>query len=435
MLGKRIPTLLAMLLLVVAVAAAWFWKKNSVTVTSEEIVPQSVKITNIADNKFSVSWTTKIPTSGSVEYGRVGEKLDKQKSDDRGETYQGLTHHVTVTDLQPKTNYSFRIMSGPESKRFDNEGSVYTTMTGSTIASVPAARSLYGDVRGGSQDAILYITLPNAAPSSVVLNSSGSYSVAVSTMRSDDLESYVTYDPAATVVSLILDNGQQTSRVSVSTTNMAPVPTITLGSDADFRVATKPVVEETEQAAQVAQVEPQGLDILNIEPIEDSRINEITDAKYTLTNPATEGEVLSTTKPEFRGTGAANAEIQVAVTGQKTVSDTLRIGGNGSWSWTPAIALAVGKQKITISYKDKDGKAQTIVRNFSVTATTTTSEPAFVSTPSANINNSGTTSASPRANMPATDSGIPTTGVMTPMLLTLAFGFAIMVTGAFILAL
>lgn len=450
MLGKKIPTILALLLLVSIGIWIWIWQRNSVGVTSNEIVPQSVKITNIADNKFSVSWTTQAPTVGYVEYGSVGEKLDKQKGDDRGESYAGLTHHITVTDLQPATNYAFRILSGEKSQRFDNNGSVYTAQTGVTISSVPAARSLYGSVSGASEDTIVYIALPDAQPASITLNSSGTYSVPLSTIRNGDLTQFVSYDPAATIVALTLDNGVAKSEVNVSTTNITPVPTIAMGQNADYRAAPgqeEPVVSQIAQVEPqttttepVATVEPsptmaaQPVEIFNVEPLANPDINAVTPGSYTLTNPAVEGEVLSTTKPEFRGTGAANASITIAISGQKAVTDTAIVSAGGTWSWTPAIALSLGKQKITVSYKDKDGKAQTIVRNFSVTAATTTSEPAFVSTPSASTTTSIAT-ASPRTNIPATDSGVPVTGVMTPMLLTGALGFAIMVVGALLLAL
>lgn len=448
MLGKKIPTLLALLLLIFIGTSFWIWQRGNGVNTRAEIVPQSVKITNIADNKFSVSWTTQTPTIGKVEYGNVGEKLDKQKGDDRGDAFMGQTHHITITDLQPGTNYAFRILSGEGLQRFDNNGSVYTATTGTTITSVPAARSLYGDVTNANEDTLVYVTMPDAQPASLTLNSKGSYSIPLSTIRSADLKSFVSYDPAATVVSLTLDNGLTKSAVTVSTTNIAPVPTIAMGENADFRLLPG---QEQPVTTQVAQVEPQAsvmpeasvepsqtqaqpLEIFNVEPLADPEINAVTDGAYTLTNPAVEGEVLSTTKPEFRGTGAANASITISITGQKAVTDTVRISAGGSWSWSPAIALSLGKQKITISYKDKDGKSQTIVRNFSISAASATSEPAFVSTPSASTTTSVAT-ASPRTSIPATDSGVPVTGVITPMLLTSALGFAIMVLGAFLLAL
>lgn len=435
MLGKRIPTILAIVLLLTLGGLFWFWQRSGTTVSRTETMPISVKITNIADNKFSVSWTTQEPTLGRVEYGSVGERLDKQRGDDRGDDYVGKTHHITVGELQPNTNYAFRIMSGEDLRRYDNEGSVYTVTTGSTISTVPAARSLYGDVEGGSEDTIVYVTLPDAQAASVTVNSSGSYSVPLSTIRSADLRSYVTYDPAATVVSLLLSNGDDTSQVTVSTNNITPVPLVALGQNSDFR--STPTQGE-EAIAEIAQVEPQPVEIFNVDPITDPSINAVTNASYTLSNPAVEGEVLATTRPEFRGTGDSNAEIEIAITGQKEVRDTVRISAQGVWSWSPAIALGTGKQKITISYKDKDGKPQTIVRNFSITSSGISSEPAFVATPSASTSTSSSAasaSASPRVSIPATDSGVPVTGVITPMLLTTALGFAIMVVGALLLAL
>ena len=324
MLGKKIPTILALLFLVLAIGGVFLWRRSSQPSVNVAIVPKEVKITNIADNKFSVSWTTDSPTSGSVEYGKVGETLDKKANDDRGISHNGLTHHVTITELQPGTNYAFRILSGVPEKRFDNNGNVYSVTTGTTISGVPAARSLYGDVSGGTMDTLVYVTMPDAQPASMTLTSTGSYSIPLSTIRSADMRSFVAYDPAATVVSLFLDNGKEKSQVTASTTNISPVPVITLGQNADFRNAvTTPT--------QVAQVEPaqseaspstmpvaQTPDIFNVEPLAEPDINVVTNAKFSLTNPGIEGEVLSTTKPAFSGTGEANTELTITVSGQKT---------------------------------------------------------------------------------------------------------------------
>lgn len=436
MLGKKIPTLVAILLLIAAVVGLAVWQKSRTGTVSAEATPSGVKVTNIADNKFSVSWTTKSATKGALEYGSVGEKLDQRAEDDRGSSHTGLTHHVTVAGLQPGTNYAFRILSGTPERRFDNNGSVYSVSTGTTIASVPAARSLYGEVTGGSEDTIVYVTLPDAQPTSVTLKASGGYSVALSTIRSADLSAFVAYDPAATVVSLLVDNGVSQSQVTASTANISPVPTIALGQNADYRsVASEPTqVAQVEPVASPSEsTEPQAVEIFNVEPIEGAEVNQVTSTKYTLTNPGIEGEVLATTKPAFSGTGEANVEISLAVSGQKAVSDKVRVGAGGTWSWTPAIALSLGKQKITVTYTDKDGKVQKIERGFSVTAASATSEPAFVSTPSASTTTANV-SPSPRSGMPATESGVPVTGVMTPTLLTLGLSFAIMVVGAFLLA-
>lgn len=449
MLGKRIPTLIAILLLIGIGAGVWWWQKSTALPVNSEINPQEVKITNTSDTKFSVSWKTATMTTGAVEYGVVGGKLDLVADDDRGPTHKGYTHHITLSDLQPNTQYAFRILSGENRRRYDNNGSVYTATTGSSIAAVPAARSLYGDIVGSKYDEIIYVSMPGAFPASVTTKNSGSYSLAISTIRSTDLASYATYDPSATIISLLIVDGEKNTQVTATTSQITPLPTITLGTNADFRGVT-------EQELQVAQVEPttseptptpmptetpQAVEVFNIEPLANVDINAVTTKDYTITNPAIEGEVLSTTKPEFRGTGVANAPISIAISGQKAVSDSLRVASDGSWKWTPAIALSIGKQKITLSYTDESSKTKTIERAFSISTASVTSEPAFVASSSGETDNedgstnSGSlTSPSPRAAMPATESGVPVTGVMTPTLLTAGLGFAIMVIGAFLMA-
>lgn len=439
MLGKKIPTFLALLVLIAIGVGIFLWQKTGVSTNTAEIVPVGVKITNLSDSKFSVSWTTKTAVSGAVEYGSVGGKLDKKATDDRGETHIGLTHHVTISGLQPGTNYAFRILSSAAEKRFDNNGNVYSATTGSQLTQIPAARSLYGEVTGGSEDTIVYVAMPNAQAASVTLTSTGSYSVPISTLRSTDMSSYVSYDPSATIISLVIDNGTKKSQVSVSTANISPVPTTILGQDADYRVVGK-------ESPQIAQVEPTSAPnvteetaitptIFNVDPLQGADINAVTTYKYTLTYPSTEGEVITTTKPEFAGTGEPNADIDIALSGQKVVTDKVRLDASGNWSWSPAIALAIGKQKIVITYTDNNDQTKTIERGFSISNATVTSEPAFVASESANTNNATVSATpSPRVTIPATESGVPVTGAIAPTLLTGAIGFVIMVAGALIMA-
>ena len=435
--------MLALLLLFAAAAGLYFWIQSRKVPVEAGVIPQKVRITNVADNKFSVSWVTTTPTRGVVEYGKSGEKLMGSAGDERDSGASAgsyLTHHITIEGLQPSTAYSFRILSGAKATRFDNNGSPYTMSTGPVIANTPPAKSFYGTVKPGatspSEGALAYISLPGAAPVSTLVKSSGTYTVSLTTVRADDLKSYVIYDPSATVVSVTLDSGKEQSSVSVSTANMAPVPTITLGQNADFRnILETPLVAEV---ATTPQPSPEGAttpEIFNVEPLgEETTINAVTNSGLTLLNPATEGETLATLRPEFRGTAPASATLTIALTGQKAVSDTVAVLADGTWTWAPVIDLKVGKQTITVSYLPPSGTTQKLSRGFTVSTTKVTSDPAFVSSPSASTKTS-TASATPRAAMPATGSGVPTTGVIGPTLLTGILGVVIMVLGATLLAL
>lgn len=449
LLTRRFPTILGLLLLLAGIAGSIYYFRVVAPKTAPGVTPEKVRITNIADNKFSVSWVTQSATGGSVEYGAVGEKLTNIAKDERDTNTTGeyLTHHVTVEGLQPNTPYAFRILAGTANpRRFDNNGSPYTTTTGSVIGATPVSQNFYGNVQLSSKvpanGAIVYLTLPGGATASTLVRESGNYAFTLSTLRSSDLRSFVKFDPSATIANVTVEAGNQQAVSAVSLTNSAPVPTITLGQNTDFLNAP--------QAPNVAQVTPtQGTasasttpaGIFNVEPLTgQAAANAAAVGVVTIINPKDEGETLNTLRPEFRGTGPSGTTLSIAITGQKAISDTITIASDGTWTWTPVIDLKIGKQTITVSYLPTGGSTQKVARSFSVAKSIAGSDPAFVASPSASTkatasskpaSSSGTT----RTTMPATDSAVPVTGVIENTLLTGGLGIVIMVIGAALLSL
>jgi hypothetical protein len=437
LLTRRIPTILGLLLIMALVVGSFYYFQSKNIQTSATVVPDKVRISNIADNKFSVSWVSQEPTIGSIEYGQVGEKLTSVARDERDSGAQGeyLTHHVTVEGLQPSTQYAFRIVVGTKPNRFDNNGSPYTTATGPVIGATPTSQNFYGNVQLPSKQsadgAIVYIALPGGATASTLVRESGNYAFTLSTIRAADLRSYVIYDPAATIVSLTVESGQQQSTAAVSLANSAPVPTITLGQNADFlNVAQAPTVAEVQPTMEPIN-NPEAPSIFNVEPLSGAEINAVTSGAVTILNPKEDGETLSTLRPEFRGTGPAGTALSIALTGQKAVSDTVKIATDKTWSWAPVIDLKVGAQKMAVSYVNSDGKTEKIERTFTI-STNKVGEPAFVASASASIKASA--SPTPRTAMPATESGVPVTGVIENTILTGVLGIVIMLVGTILIA-
>lgn len=448
LLTKRFPTILGLFFLVVIVVGIFVYYSSTKTAkVASEIVPTKVRITNVADNKFSVSWITSSLTTGEVEYGQVGEKLTTRAKDDRDTSVAGqfVTHHVTVEGLQPSTQYAFRILTGDKPTRFDNSGSPYTVATGPVIGATPGSQNFYGNVvlpsKQPAEGAIVYISFPGAAPASAIVRDGGNYAFTLSTLRSSDNRSYITYDPSASIASITVESGKQQSIVSASLANSAPVPPITLGQNAEF-------LNQPQKVDEVAQVEvvAEKPAIFNVEPLvaDTANINAISTTTVTILNPKEPGEVLKTLRPEFRGTGPAGTTLSIALKGQKAISDTTQVGTDGTWTWAPVIDLKVGKQTITVSYLPSGGTTQKVEREFSVSTSTTGLDPAFVSSPSASVKTTTTqassspvssSSATPRVTMPNTDEGTPVTGVIENTLLTGALGLVIMVVGAVLLAL
>lgn len=452
LLTRRFPTILGLLLLIGAIVGAAIYFQGQAGQSSPDIIPEKVKISNVSDNKFSVSWVSKIPTSGAVEYGSVGEKLGTVIKDERDTSAVAkyLTHHVTIEGLQPNTQYAFRIVVD-ETARFDNNGSPYLTSTGPVIAGTPPSHNFYGNVvlpsKQSANGAIVYLTLPGGSTSSTVVRESGNYAFTLSTMRSSDLQTYIKFDPSATIANVMVESGGLQSTSSVSLANSAPVPTITLGVNSDFlNAAQEPSIAEV-VPGQSPTPTPETPSIFNVEPLaEEGDINVVTTGSVVLLNPKEPGETLTTLRPEFRGTGPAGLTLSIALTGQKAISDTTQIGTDGTWSWAPVIDLRAGRQTITVSYAASGGSTQRIIREFNVD-TTGGVTPAFVASPSASVvarasvrpsasaSSTATASATPRVAMPDTEEGVPVTGVIENTLLTSAVGIIIMVLGVALLTL
>jgi len=460
-LSKRIPTIIALILLVVAMGGGWWYLNKERPVATADEKPQAVRVTNVADNKFSVTWTTSGVTVGEIEWGVAGEKLSHLASDDRDTTkepqkYQ--THHITISELQPSTQYVFRIISGEKKVRFDDNGSPYKVQTGPSIAITPPAHSFYGQVEtetgqplGG---AIVYLLIPGAAPVSVLTKSSGGYSLSLSTIRAADLTKYVSYDPKATVVGVTVTTGKVESSASVATANAAPAPTIVMGRD-NTLPAKEPQVAQVEEASQEAKTVQTGETptVFNVEPLGEVPGES---GQVILLSPTEEGETVATDRPEIFGVGPAQTVISITLHSATPYSDTVVVDSAGEWAWTPPANLEPGEHTLTIAYVDLAGLERVITRNF-VVQPALAEEPAFEATPSASttptpkpsatatfkpsptpqidVNSQATPAASPREVIPSTESGVPVSGVMTPTVLTVMLGFVIMVVGALLVAL
>ncbi|MBC8422446.1 MAG: right-handed parallel beta-helix repeat-containing protein, partial [Chloroflexi bacterium] len=120
-----------------------------------------VRVTNVRDTSFTVSWITDIPSDGHANYGTDPATLDQIAYDARGTGARDDTHYVTIADLSPSTTYYFDVVSG--STTDDNGGAHYVVITGPTLG-LPTVDTIYGQVfkedeTTPAEGTIVYITL------------------------------------------------------------------------------------------------------------------------------------------------------------------------------------------------------------------------------------------------------------------------------------
>lgn len=286
--NKKIPTVVGILVLLLGVVAGVvlvsqqsglsFFTKAGPTST-----PRQVRISNISETGFTVSWISDTSVSGFVKYGADQNVLDKTFADDRdrvsGMTGLFTTHFVTISGLKPNTPYYFTIGSGSTS--YDDSGKPYTVKTAKTAAK-PAADTISGKVLLGSgqpaSGVIVYVEVEGGAPLSALTKTSGTWSLSLSATRTKDLEGYLEYDKQNAKVSIFAQAAELgTANMAVTTAEDSPVADITLGKSQDLAstggggmapAATITIANQSISPAEIVVTSGQVVKVINNDPTE-----------------------------------------------------------------------------------------------------------------------------------------------------------------------
>ena len=228
-----------------------------------------VRVANVRDTSFTVSWVTDQLATGEVHYGgangvwhgsdladasttdvpsALDTSLDQVAYDDRGAGTSDDTHYVTLTGLTPNTTYYFDVVS--DGTTDDNEGAHYAVTTGPTLA-LPNSDTIYGQVFKAcsepcrredgttpAEGAIVYITLRDAdgsgspdeaAPLSALVEGSGYWLANLGNARTAGLTAYFGYSASGDGVELRAQGGGDGTAVqTVDTANDRPAPSMVL---------------------------------------------------------------------------------------------------------------------------------------------------------------------------------------------------------------
>ncbi|HAV15057.1 MAG TPA: hypothetical protein DCX25_01890 [Candidatus Pacebacteria bacterium] len=411
LLKKKIPTILGLVflggglvvgLLVLGQGTGGFLPK-----ASPETTPKQLRITNITDSAFTVSFLTDTAVPGYVKYGTDQGQLKTQVSDDRdqltGAVGQFTTHHITLRNLSPATKYFFTIGTASRTVYTDG-GNPYSTTTAPRATGTPDALTVYGSVltraATPAQDSIVYVSVDGASPLSSLVKSSAGWAIPLSTARATDLKSFAPITTQSTLNIFVQGkDAAQTSRVTALVKDAQPVAAITLGQSQDLTqgAGTQTTTGATGDTSQFSA----------------SQLNSATESTTSggtngssntiqFLNPSQNGEEVNTTKPEIQGKAPASTTLIIKVESDPVYTGTVQTDAQGNWTYTPPANLTPGEHTVTVSYTDAGGVLRSEKRTFLVLASGSSSLPALTSTPSA--------TPLPRVSTPATGSGIPRAG-------------------------
>ena len=218
---SQIPTIFAIFILIATLIAILVVKNQIQTLTSSAsstFAPRNLRITNIKDTSFAVSWITDTPTISFVEYTTAqGQTTGTETSN------LSQTHFVQIQNLNPNSSYSFRINSGGQF--FDNNGEKWLTQTqnsqGSELGKIASGQVVTSN-NLPAKNALVYIDIPGNITFASQVTTSGNWLIALPRLAD------------STILQITVETANQTSKALVELSAANPVPTITLGASYDF---------------------------------------------------------------------------------------------------------------------------------------------------------------------------------------------------------
>lgn len=399
---SKIPTILGIFILTIGLFAGVVLLKNNQIFkigASPTITPKNVRVSNISDSSVTISWVTEDQTVDFISYG-TGQDLNTvvYESDDEQKYF---THSITVTGLDAQTTYGYKINS--DGTNFDNNGIPWQFTTGVKLSdnqnSVPVSGSVITASGQPTKRAIVYATV-NGSLLSTLTSDKGSFIIQLGLVRSPDLASFAKIDTAKTLIEISVESDTgETTTAKIFPQAANPIPALIIGQDKDYR-SLQPTTEGKNPNADLNL--PAGATAVSKLNVTNEKV---TQSKNVTLDSLTDGESVSTDKPEFFGDGPVGTEVTISVHSDTPITGTTTVSSKGSWNWSPPDNLSPGAHTVTVSWIDASGITRTLTRNFVVQASEL---PAFVSTPSATPTKSPSSSPTPKPTGTATATPKPT---------------------------
>lgn len=431
---KKLPTILGVLILLIGVVA------GVLLINSRQVFkigadvdsrPKNVRVSNVTESTATITWTTDVKSQGFVKWGKSETLLSKVALEEGQD--KNYVHSAILMGAETNSTVFFKINS--DSNDYDNEGIAWQTKTLATKHTQTGNLIASGIVLESNSStpavSLVYLTI-NGTLLSTLTSNEGNFIIPLST--------YIDNISDTTTIEIVAQGGLLGSaQAIIYPKSIKFIPTIILGKSYDFR--SLPETNDSDLPQSSLSI-PESVNISSrFEITKSEQQQKITEIKI---DSIDEGEIITTTTPEFFGTGPINHDIEITVESELQTGN-VKVQSNGKWKWSPPDNLEPGEHKLTLKWRDSTGILRTITRTFIVNAA---EGPAFEATPSAtpSIKPSTTpqssSSPTPMSTSSATPNSFatpkvtapptPETGSLTPTLGLFIMGIGILMSSVFV---
>ena len=373
--SKRIPTLLGILFIAIGIGITTYLVKSGVILTIKADptdTAQNIRISNVTDKSFTVSFTTEALVIGSINFGK-DKNLGQTALDDRDRKEalrEHKIHYITVKNLDFSTNYYFSITAG--SKEFLQKGEPFVVKTApaSSVSSTAEEKTMEGKVvlpnGNNPKEGTVYLNSDNSQTLSALVGEGGLYSLSLNSLMTQDFSSYFTISDETVFRLLAIGEDSLISNARFNISESTTLPTITLGNDYDFTQSNLPTASASAST---------GFSSLTAQ--------ESTTGKTPKINIPENNQTFTDSQPKFSGTALPSSTVEITIHSDDNIKAQVTTDAYGNWSFRPQSPLSPGGHTITIIARDASGILKTISQSFTVFAAGT------------QVNESATPSATP----------------------------------------
>lgn len=380
--NKKIPTIAGLLLLAIAVFATSYLVNTGIILfggAAPSDNPQNVRITNISDAAFTVTYTTEAKVIGTLSVNENGrdETILDERDQQSGIPQPYTTHSIAIRNAKPDTQYTFSITSGATT--YQNNGSPFNTKTGPTLSASPSAVSPFtGKVVASdgmpASNVLVFVTTSGGQTLSTLSDAQGIYILPLNALRTADLTSMQSLQQE-TIMQLLATDGSNNSQAQITLSNANPVPLITLGNSYNFITGTTPIASTAAS--------------LGFPPFPTN--NTLSATPIIITPKKDQG--FTDSQPQFSGKALPNQQVTIEIHSDAVITANVTTDSSGNWTYRPTTPLSPGQHILSITTKDASGILQTIQQSFTVYASG--SQVSQSATPSGQLTPTATPTLSP----------------------------------------
>ncbi len=236
----KIPTLLAIDMLLVAVAIGlflYFFYSKTEAERREVFAPSFISVVNKSDTKASVVWHTNVPTETEILWGPdlfLGFNKNSSKKD--------LLHFVTLDNLTPNSQYFLKVKSGEYFYPLSPlTFKTYPDVEGPVLTYKPIIGTVLNQTLKPVADALVLLKVAGAEDLATITSSDGIFILPIKELKEKSSNEPKVIN-AGTKAQVIVTAEDQKSTISVLVPPLNEVlPPIILGQNSDF---TNIAVEE-----------------------------------------------------------------------------------------------------------------------------------------------------------------------------------------------